>query len=206
MGNNTKRANAVEIASAKKEKVREIIQSEVDVQTSLKIEIVTYQQGEIIRTLKGTPYIQTISRENNELRFAIEIETVKGLQWSKQIGKIIDLLLASEKLKIATKKIYSNKLNLNFEIHFNNKGFEGKQFLQVRPNFFTSPTNLNKFFMGLTLFFGSLTGEFKQFSYELIDFKDAINGKNKLTEKTYEKAQAHKIGHKPLKFANLQLN
>lgn len=173
-------------------------------QKNLSIEIVTYQQGEIIRTLKGQTYTDKIERQFNELRFSFEIDNT--IQWSKQIGKFIDVLLASNKLKIATNKIYTNKLNLNFEIHFNGKTFEGSQFLQVKPNFFNSASNLNKFYVGLTLFFGSLTGEFETFSYTKVSFKDAINGTNKVTEKSYNKAEAHKIGHKPLKLELINLN
>lgn len=173
-------------------------------QKNLSIEIVTYQQGEIIRTIKGVSYTEKIEREYNELRFSFEIDST--IQWSKQIGKFIDVLLASNKLKIATNKIYTNKLDLNFEIHFNGKTFEGSQFLQVKPNFFNSATNLNKFYVGLTLFFGSLTGEFETFSYSKVSFTDAVNGINKVTEKTYNKSEAHKIGHKPLKLELINLN
>ena len=173
-------------------------------QNNLSIEIVTYQNGEIIRTLKGQTYTDKIERQYNELRFSFEIDST--IQWSKQIGRFIDVLLASNKLKIATNKIYTNKLDLNFEIHFNGKTFEGSQFLQVKPNFFNSSTNLNKFYIGLTLFFGSLTGEFETFSYTKVSFKDAVNGTNKVTEKTYNKSEAHKIGHKPLKLELINLN
>ena len=108
--------------------------------------------------------------------------------------------------KFATNKIYTNKLDLNFEIHFNGKTFEGSNFLQVKPNFFNSATNLNKFYVGLTLFLGSLSGEFEVFTYSKINFTDAINGTNKVTEKTYNKSEAHKIGHKPLKLELINLN
>jgi hypothetical protein len=171
---------------------------------NLSIEIVTYQNGEIIRTSKGVSYTEKIERQFNELRFNFEIDST--IQWSKQIGKFIDVLLASNKLKIATNKIYTNKLDLNFEIHFNGKTFNGSQFLQVKPNFFNSATNLNKFYIGLTLFFGSLTGEFEAFSYSKVSFTDAVNGTNKVTEKTYNKSEAHKIGHKPLKLELINLN
>jgi hypothetical protein len=173
-------------------------------QQNVSIEIVTYQNGEVIRTLKGQTYTEKICREFNELRFSFEIE--RGLQVSKQIGKFIDVLLASNKLKIATNKIYTNKLDLNFEIHFNGKTFEGSNFLQIKPNFFNSATNLNKFYVGLTLFLGSLSGEFETFTYSKINFTDAINGTNKVTEKSYNKSEAHKIGHKPLKLELINLN
>jgi hypothetical protein len=171
---------------------------------NLSIEIVTYQSGEIIKTSKGIAYTETICREFNELRFSFEFQ--KGIQLSKQIGKFIDILLTSNKLKIATNKIYTNKLDLNFEIHFNGKTFEGSNFLQIKPNFFNSASNLNKFYVGLTLFLGSLSGEFETFSYSKINFTDAINGTNKVTEKTYNKSEAHKIGHKPLKLELINLN
>jgi hypothetical protein len=171
---------------------------------NLSIEIVTYQEGEVIRTYKGQTYTETISREFNELRFSFEIE--RGTQWSKQIGNFIDVLLASNKLKIATNKIYTNKLNLNFEINFNGKTFDGKQFLNVKPNFFNSKPNLHKFYIGLTLFFGSLSGEIKAFSYTMLNFTDVINGKNEVTEKSYNKSECHKIGHKPLKLELINLN
>jgi hypothetical protein len=188
-------------------KKTKIADSSIELSTApqnLSIEIVTYQNGEIIRTLKGQTYTEKIEREFNELRFNFEIDNT--IQWSKQIGKFIDVLLASNKLKIATNKIYTNKLDLNFEIHFNGKTFNGAQFLQVKPNFFNSSTNLNKFYIGLTLFFGSLTGEFETFSYSKVSFTDAVNGTNKVTEKTYNKAEAHKIGHKPLKLELINLN
>ena len=173
-------------------------------QKNLSIEIVTYQEGEFLRKVKNVTFTEKVERQNNELTFSFDIDST--IQWSKQIGKFIDVLLASNKLKIATNKIYTNKLDLNFEIHFNGKTFEGSQFLQVKPNFFNSATNLNKFYVGLTLFFGSLTGEFETFSYSKINFTDAVNGKNKVTEKTYNKAEAHKIGHKPLKLELINLN
>lgn len=173
-------------------------------QKNVSIEIITYQHGEIIKTKKGIAYTEKIEREYNELRFTFEID--RTIQWSKQIGKFIDVLLTSNKLKFAINKIYSNKLDLNFEIYFNGKTFEGSQFLQVKPNFFNSANNLNKFYLGLTLFFGSLTNEFETFSYSKVNFTDAINGKNKVTEKTYNKSEAHKIGHKPLKLELINLN
>ena len=162
--------------------------------------IYVYQDGEVITQNKdGKITTNVFKREYNELTF--EFTFISGLTLSQQIGRFIDTLLASQKLKFnLSKKIYSRKLNLIFEINFEGVNFSGKDIININPYFQSSKTQIRNFYFGLCEFIGTISGLYKQFEFAQLDTFAVLNGKLKdiETPNEYKKKQLLAIAKNPV--------
>ena len=167
------------------------------------LSISIYQDGNITKTQKdGNITIDTIKRSDNEVTINTELSNDK---FSLQIGNFLNLLLSSNDF-LKQQRFFSSKLDLSFEITFNN--VELKQDaninLNVRPNFFNSPKSLRKFAHNLTLLFARFQGIHTEFKFIESNINTIIEGKlsEVLTTKKQKENKIKIVSFKPL---NLEL-
>jgi hypothetical protein len=177
--------------------------TEVTTTQQNKLSITIFQEGTISKSQKdGNITIDTIKRSDNEVTINTELSNDK---FSLQIGNFLNLLLSSNEF-LRQQKFFSSKLDLCFEITFNN--VELKQDaninLNVRPNFFNSPKSLRKFAHNLTLLFARFQGIYTEFKFLESNVNTIIEGKlsEVLTPKKQKENTIKNVAFKPL---NLEL-
>jgi hypothetical protein len=177
--------------------------TEVNTTQNNTLSITIFQEGTISKSQKdGNVTIDTIKRSNNEVTINTELSNDK---FSLQIGNFLNLLLSSNEF-LRQQKFFSSKLDLCFEITFNN--VELKQDaninLNVRPNFFNSPKSLRKFAHNLTLLFARFQGIHTEFKFIESNVNTIIEGKlsEVLTPKKQKENTIKNVAFKPL---NLEL-
>jgi hypothetical protein len=177
--------------------------TEVNTTQNNTLSITIFQEGTISKSQKdGNVTIDTIKRSNNEVTINTELSNDK---FSLQIGNFLNLLLSSNEF-LRQQKFFSSKLDLCFEITFNN--VELKQDaninLNVRPNFFNSPKSLRKFAHNLTLLFARFQGIHTEFKFLESNVNTIIEGKlsEVLTPKKQKENTIKNVAFKPL---NLEL-
>jgi len=177
--------------------------TEVNTTQNNTLSISIFQDGTITKSQKdGTITIDTYKRSENEVTINTELTNDK---FSLQIGNFLNLLLSSNEI-LKQQRFFSSKLDLCFEITFNN--VELKQDaninLNVRPNFFNSPKSLRKFAHNLTLLFARFQGIHTEFKFVESNVNTIIEGKlnEVLTPKKQKENTIKNVAFKPL---NLEL-
>jgi hypothetical protein len=180
-------------------------------QKNVTFQINVFQDGEVIKTKDNKVLTEVYKREYNELSFEFTFLSESTL--AQQIGKFIDTLLSSQRLKFnLSKKVYSNQLPLIFEINFQGATFSGKDLINIKPNFVNSKAQIKNLYIGLTKFIGTISGLYKEFSFQSLDTFKVLNGKTKdiETPKEFELKQVNLIARDTVSFnkitTNLQLN
>jgi hypothetical protein len=174
-------------------------------------QINVFQDGEVIKTKDNKVLTEVYKREYNQLSFEFTFLSENTL--AQQIGKFIDTLLSSQRLKFnLSKKVYTNQLPLIFEINFEGATFNGKDLINIKPNFANNKAQIKNLYIGLTKFIGTISGLYKEFSFQSLDTFKVLNGKTKdiETPKEFELKQVNLIARDTVSFnkitTNLQLN